>query len=493
MQNYKNLERHFGDVTALKQIDAILDWDRSVMMPAAGMAQRAQQTAVLNVKIHDMMTDARLPEWMNAAANEDLDGWQKANLRQMQRHVLHATAVPADLISRKLAQETRTEMVWREARAKSDFSIVRPELEKMMALVREYAQARASAMNVPLYDALMDHYVPGMTSAEVDVIFEDLAGFLPPLLDKVLGRQQEPLPLQGPFSLPQQIEASRVTMEALGFGGDWGRLDTSAHPFSTGIGGDVRITARYKDHDFINALQAVTHEAGHGFYDRNTPSQWNMQPVGASQNMGMAIHESQSLGLEMQMGRSRGYWEHLGPRLAAIFGGTGPAWSGENLYRHATKVGRGFIRFEADEITYPSHVILRYRLEKKMVEGSLAVKDLPEAWNAQMQALIGVTPPDDAQGCLQDIHWHMGAVGYFPAYALGAVVAAQFSDKMKRDIPDLDARIARGEFSAFVAWQSENIHRHACLYSPQDLIKRVTGETLSARFLKAHLEERYAG
>lgn len=492
MKTYQDLAAHFSAITSLKQIDSILDWDRSVMMPKDGINLRARQTAVLNVKIHDMLADARVGDALTGLDENNLDDWQRANVRLMREQHLLATAVPADVIARKMAQETRTEMIWRQAKADNNFALVAPELEKLFDLVREYAQARADKLGVPAYDALMVHYLPGMTSHEVDVIFDDLAAVLPVLLDQALAVQQQPLPLAGPFDIAKQKQAADFVARQLGFDLDrWGRLDASAHPFSTGIGGDVRITTRYEDSNFINALQAVGHEVGHGMFDHHVPEHLNDQPVGISGHMGMGIHESQSLGLEMQMGRSRAYWDYLAPHLAKIFGGSGAAWGGENLHRHATHVSRSLIRIEADEITYPLHVILRYRLEKEMLAGTLAVRDLPQAWRAGLTSLVGIEPPTDRQGCLQDIHWHAGMVGYFPAYAIGAVIAAQFTQALKRDIPDLDARVRSGDFFAYSAWMRDHVQSQACLYRPNELIKRVTGADLSAAALKEHLTQRY--
>lgn len=492
MKSYQDLAAHFSAITSLKQIDSILDWDRSVMMPKDGLEQRARQTAVLNVKIHDMLADARVGEALAVLDDKSLDDWQRANVRLMREQHLAATAVPADLIARKMAQETRTEMVWRQAKADNNFSLVAPELEKLFGLVREYAQARADKIGIPAYDALMVHYLPGMTSGEVDVIFDDLAATLPELLGHALAVQQDPLPLNGPFAVDKQKQAADLVARQLGFDLDrWGRLDSSAHPFSTGIGGDVRITTRYDDSNFINALQAVGHEVGHGMFDHHVPDAWNDQPVGVSGHMGMGIHESQSLGLEMQMGRSRAYWDYLAPHLAKIFDGSGAAWGGENLHCHATHVSRSLIRIEADEISYPLHVILRYRLEKDLLAGKLAVRDLPDAWRAGMKSLVGIEPPTDRQGCLQDIHWHAGMVGYFPAYAIGAVIAAQFTQKLKQDIPDLDARLRKGDFFAYTAWMRDHVQSQACLYRPNELIARVSGAPLSAQALKDHLAQRY--
>lgn len=493
MQSYKKLEDRFGQITALKQIDSLLDWDRSVLMPEAAVNQRARQTEVLNIKIHEMQTDPQVGEWLAAADAKLLSPWQAANLRVMKWQYDHATAVPADLVARKMNQETRTEVIWRKARAEDDFSIVQGELATMLSIVRDHAAAKADKLGTCKYGALMDSYAPGMSVAEVDAAFEDVAAFLPSFIGDVLDAQQEPLPLGAPFDIPTQQKLCQQVCDLIGFTSDWGRLDVSLHPFSSGIGSDVRITTRYKEEDFTDAMQGVAHEAGHGFYDRYTPAEWQHQPVGASQNMGMAIHESQSLSIDMQLGRSLEYWQFMAPHVQTAFGRNDAALSAENLHRHVTRVSRSFIRVEADEVTYPAHVILRYRLERAMVEGKLEVKDLPAAWMDGMRELIGVTPPSNRLGCLQDIHWYFGAFGYFPAYALGAFIAAQMADKMKRDIPDVLAQVAAGNVGAFTGWLKDNVQAKACLLTPPDLIKDATGEKFSTYYFKKHVTERYLG
>ncbi|MDF3023122.1 MAG: Carboxypeptidase Taq [Alphaproteobacteria bacterium] len=491
MQAYKKLEERFEKIMTLRQIDSVLDWDKAVLMPEKGVNQRAKQIETLGVMIHEMATDPQLGDWMAGVNTQSLSEWERANLDIMQWQYTHATALPADLVSRKMGQETKTEVIWRKARAESDFKIVQDDLARLLDIVREQAEVKAAKLKKPLYDALMDPYAPHMTSKDVDVIFDDIAAFVPGFLDQVLEKQKEPLPLNGPFAQDIQEKLGKQLCEALGFESSWGRLDTSTHPFSTGIGDDVRITTRYNTDSFINALQAVAHEAGHGFYDRFTPREWQHQPVGASQNMGMAIHESQSLSLDMQLARSREYWQWFAPIIQKAFNGKGPEWDAENVYRHAIKVERGFIRVEADEVTYPAHVIMRYRLEKAMVEGTLQVKDLPEAWNEGFKALLGVTPPDDRRGCLQDIHWYFGAFGYFPAYALGAFTAAQFVDTMKKQLPNVMQDAAKGNFKPFNGWLRDNVQSKGCLYKPQELVEKVTGQKMSTHFFKKHVTERY--
>jgi carboxypeptidase Taq len=491
MPAYKYLEGRFSQVTALREIASFMSWDRSVLMPEAAVNQRARQMEVLNVLIHDLQTDAEVGEWLAKADRKKLDPWQAANLDVIEWLYQHATAIPAQLVARKMTQETKTEVIWRKARAESNFKMVQDDLARLLDIVREHAEVKSKKLKKPLYDSLMDGYVPHMSSAEIDVIFDDLAGFIPPFLTAALERQKEPLPLKGPFPQDVQEKLGRDLCGFLGFDFKWGRLDTSTHPFSMGIGDDVRITTRYDENDFLSSLQAVAHEVGHGFYDRHTPKEWHHQPVGASGNMGMAIHESQSLSLDMQLARSFEYWEFLTPHIKKVLGKSGPEWTAENIYRNAIKAERGFIRVEADEITYPAHVILRYRLEKKMVEGKLEVKDLPEAWNASMKELIGAVPPNDRLGCLQDIHWYSGAFGYFPSYALGAIIAAQLVDKMKRDIPDVSAQVRQGNIGVFTGWLRDNVQSKACLYKPQELIEKATGQKMSTHFFKKHLTERY--
>lgn len=490
MQAYKRLEERFAQLTALRQIDSLLDWDRSVLMPEKGGELRAQQVAALNVLIHEKMTDPQVGDWLAKTDRKSLNDWQRANVEMMEWLYAHETALPAALIEKKMLQETKTELVWRRARAESDFGVVRDDLARLLDIVREQARVKGAALKKPAYDAMMDGYAPHMTSKEVDVIFDDLAQFLPPFISAVLEVQKDPVDFPA-VPVEKQQQFGRQLAEFLGFDASWGRLDVSAHPFSMGVGGDVRITTRYNENDFMNSIQGVAHEAGHGFYDRHTPAEWWHQPVGRSQNMGMVIHESQSLSLDMQLGRCREYWEFLSPHLQKAFGVSGPAWSGDNLYRHAVRVERGFIRVDADEVTYPAHVILRYRLEKSMVEGKLEIRDLPEAWNAGMETLIGAAPPNDKLGCLQDIHWYSGAFGYFPAYALGALAAAQFVSKMRQDIPAIGEHIRRGDFGVFVGWLRDNVQSKACLYKPQELIEKVTGEKMSAHYFKKHLHERY--
>ena len=280
-------------------------------------------------------------------------------------------------------------------------------------------------------------------------------------------------------------------MEAVGFDFGHGRLDVSFHPFCGGVPEDVRITTRYDEADFLSGLMAVLHETGHAMYERGLPAKWRLQPVGEAG--GMALHESQSLLIEMQAARSPAFIAFMAPLAREAFEAEGPAWEVDNLIRHYHRVERGLIRVDADEVTYPLHVILRFRLERALIAGDLALDELPGAWNDGMESLLGVMPPDDSQGCLQDIHWYDGAWGYFPTYTLGALAAAQFFDAARRDLPEIPEALARGDFAPLMTWLREKVHGAAARLSSDALLEEATGRPLDPEVFKAHLRARYLG
>jgi carboxypeptidase Taq len=289
--------------------------------------------------------------------------------------------------------------------------------------------------------------------------------------------------------LEQQRQVAVRFMERIGFDFANGRLDVSAHPFCGGTPDDVRITTRYNENDFARALMGVLHETGHALYQRGLPVKWRLQPVGRAR--GMAVHESQSLLLEMQVCRSRAFLSYAAPILREAFDGQGPEWEPEPLYRRQTRVQRSLIRVDADEVTYPAHVILRYRLERAMLAGDLKPAELPGAWAEVMHELLGVTPESDREGCLQDIHWYDGNWGYFPTYTLGALIAAQLFEAARRDIPDLTQAIATGEFAPLRGWLHERVHSKGSLLSTAKLVEEATGRPLGTASFERHLRERY--
>jgi carboxypeptidase Taq len=490
---YQALESRFRRLSALQEAAGMLGWDKSTMMPEGGAESRAEQLATLRVVCHEMLSDRALPDLL--AAGEDqggLDGWQRANLREMRRQWLHATAVPSDLVAALSRAANACEMVWRKARPANDFAAILPALRKLLALVREAAAAKAAQLGKSPYEALLDEYEPDGSTAAIDILFDRLAKILPDLIEGALARQNRLPPAilpPGPFPIEAQRRAGVRLMEQLGFDFAHGRLDVSLHPFCGGTPDDVRITTRYDEADFTRALMGVLHETGHALYERGLPAAWRLQPVGNPR--GMSLHESQSLLVEMQVCRSRAFLEFAAPILRECFGGSGPAWEADNLHRLYSRVERSLIRVDADEVTYPAHIILRYRLERAMIAGDLDLADLPAAWNAGMRELVGVAPPDDRQGCLQDVHWYDGAWGYFPTYTLGAMTAAQLYAAARRADPSIEPGIARGEFAPLLAWLRANVHVKGSCFSTSEIIEQATGRPLDAAVFEHHLRTRY--
>jgi carboxypeptidase Taq len=490
---YETLHARFARLGAVREALGVLHWDAATNMPEGGADARAEQLATLKVIVHDGLTDPALPDLLAGAEGQnDLDPWQRANLAEMRRGVAHATAVPGDLVAAFSKACSECEMVWRKARPANDFAAVLPALTKVLAMTREVAAAKAAALGKTPYEALLDEYEPGGSVATIDRLFGELAAVLPGMIDRALSLQAaRPAPLQppGPFAIAAQRELGLVLMKRLGFDFEHGRLDISAHPFTGGTPQDVRITTRYDEADFRQALMGVLHETGHALYELGLPGAWARQPVGDAR--GMSLHESQSLLIEMQVCRGREFLAFAAPLIRDAFGGAGPAWETDNLYRLGIKVERSFIRVDADELTYPAHVMLRYRLERALIAGEMALADLPRAWRDGMRALIGVEPPNDALGCLQDIHWYDGAWGYFPTYTLGAMNAAQLFQAAKAADPSILPGIAAGDFAPLLQWLRAHVHGKASSRSTDQIMTEATGHPTGTAPYLAHLRARY--
>ncbi|MBM3569431.1 MAG: carboxypeptidase M32 [Alphaproteobacteria bacterium] len=491
---YPELEVRFRRIGALAAAGAMLDWDAATMMPAGAAEARIEQLAHLALTRQEYLTRPEIGDLLDRAEAEraGLDAWQAANLREMRREWRQATALPPDLVEALTRAANRCELRWRKARPDNDFEGLLPLLEEVLRLTAEKAKALAAATGRAPYDALLDLYEPGARSAAIDLLFDDLAAFLPGFLARAVerqARQPQARPPAGPFPIERQKALGESLMRELGFEFERGRLDVSAHPFTGGVPDDVRLTTRYDEADFTKALMGVLHETGHGLYELGLPKAWRLQPVGSAP--GMALHESQSLLIEMQLCRSRAFLEFAAPAMRAAFEGIGAEWEPANLARLYQRVAPGLIRVDADEVTYPCHVILRYRLEKALLAGDLKLADLPGAWRAGMRDLLGIEPPDDRDGCLQDIHWPSGAFGYFPTYTMGAIAAAQLFAAAKRQDAAIEPGIARGEFKPLLAWLRREVHGRGHLHHTDDLLRLTTGAPLSVEPFKAHLAARY--
>ncbi len=491
MTAYDRLAARFARIATVQEAAAMLGWDAAAMMPPGGAAARGDQLAVLAGLAHGLLIAPEVGDDV-AAAEAGGDVWREANLRLMRHAWLRATAVPADLVEAQARANAACETIWREARRDSDFARVAPSLAEVVNLTRQQAAALAAALGLSPYDALMDGYQRGIGVADVMPVFSAYGDFLREALPRAEALQAaRPAPLRptGPFPAEQQEALCRRLSAAAGLEPAHSRLDRSAHPFCGGTPSDVRITTRYDAADFAQALMGVMHETGHALYERGLPEAHARQPVGEA--AGMAAHESQSLLIEMQACRSDAYLGWLAPLLHAAFGGGAAAYEPKNLGRLWRRVQRGFIRVDADEMTYPAHIILRFRLEQALVAGDLLVGDLPGAWNGEMKKLLGIVPPDDARGCLQDIHWYDGAIGYFPSYTLGAMAAAQMMAAARREVFDLDAALGRGDLGPLVGWLRERVHGWGSLLGFNDLLREATGKPLDPADFEAHLAARY--
>jgi carboxypeptidase Taq len=486
------LEQRFRRLSALGGAMGVLGWDRMVMMPTGGGAARAEQTATLEVLSHELMVAPEMADLLAQAEGEAATPERAANVLEMRRRHAHATAVPSDLVEAQSRAASASEALWRDARAASDFSVVRDALAEVVHLTREEAAAKAEALGTSPYEALLDQYEPGGKVDRINGLFATLERELPTILEAVLDRQARegaPEVPSGPFPIESQRALARRVMETLGFDFTHGRLDETLHPFCGGVPEDVRVTTRFSDDGFVSGIMGVIHETGHALYERGLPENWRGQPAGEAR--GMVLHESQSLLMEMQACRGREFLAFLSSLARDAFGGGGSAWEPENLRRLYTHVERGFIRVEADEVTYPLHVILRFKLEQAMLSGDLEVADLPGAWDELHAKLLGVTPPDAARGCLQDIHWYDGAIGYFPTYTMGAMAAAQLFQAAVRAEPGIPEALGRGDFTGLLGWLRPNVHARASLDSTDAILKDATGSAQTVEPFLNHLKARY--
>jgi carboxypeptidase Taq len=493
MKAYGDLAQRFQRRNRVHDALAILHWDNATMMPAGAADGRTDQLTELTLIAREILIAPETADLLDKAESDstELDGWQARNLELMRREYRLATALPTDLVEAMQRAGAASEMSWRTTRPANDFATQQPHLENVIQLTQEAAVTRGEALELSPYDAQLELFEPGLRDARIAPIFDDLATWLPDMIEDILVHQsalKAPADPAGPFPVKDQKAMGEGLMSALGFDFKQGRLDESAHPFTGGVPDDVRLTTRYTEDNFAEALMGILHETGHALYEQGLPAIWRGQPVGNSG--GMALHESQSLVVEMQLCRGEAFIDHLTPLLTGQFGARSGLSAG-NLKKLVTRVERGLIRVDADEATYPLHVILRYRLEKALLSGDLPVADLQGAWNDSLKELVGIRPPDDRDGCLQDIHWMDGAIGYFPTYTLGALAAAQLMAAIRRDIPALDDQVRSGSFDTFTGWLRDKVHTRALSDTTDRIIADATGAPLSAAAFQSHLKARY--
>jgi carboxypeptidase Taq len=491
---YAELIRRTKEAALLSSCGAVLGWDERTYMPRNGSAFRGDQMALIARLTHEMTTDPKVGECLSTVEGSSLvanpESTEAINVREIRRTYDRAVKLPKDLVEELARVTTRAQQVWQEARSRNDFTTFRPWLEKIIGLKKR--EADAVGYKEHPYDALLDEYEPGATAGQVRKVFAALSAELVPLIAAVGQSKQVPPReiLEGDFPVDAQQTFAREAAAAIGFDFEAGRLDVTTHPFCSGIGpGDCRITTRYNPRFFNEAFFGVLHEAGHGLYEQGLSAEDFGTPLGTYCSLG--IHESQSRLWENQVGRGRPFWEHFFPKAQRAFPTALAGVRPDDFYFAINAVRPSFIRVEADEATYNLHIVLRFELELALLTGDLKPADLPEAWNEKFARMFGLTPADDRQGCLQDIHWSMGGLGYFPTYTLGNLYAAQLMVAARAQLRGLEDDFVRGEFGRLKGWLNDKVHKPGRSYRSDDLCRRVTGEGLRHEPLISYLREKY--
>jgi carboxypeptidase Taq len=489
-QSYDGLIQELKEISLLGSIGSVLGWDERTQLPPQGAEHRAAQSSLLARMVHERFTSPRTDELLHDVESSSLvaDSGSDAavNVRETRRTYDRARKLPSSLVEELSRVSVLAQQAWGEARAKSDYPAFEPWLTRILDLKRQ--EARCVGFGRDMYDALLDEFEPGETAANLRITFERLRGPLVELIRRIVdsGREAPMEILERNYPPEAQAKMAREAAEAVGFNFQAGRLDVSLHPFCTGIGpGDTRMTTRYDPRYFGDAFFGVLHETGHGLYEQGLPAARFGTPLGETVSLG--IHESQSRLWENFVARSRPFWKHFLPKARSAFHDALNGVTDDDWYFAVNDVRPSLIRTESDETTNNLHILMRFELEQALLNDELRPKDLPAAWDQKMQQYLGLTPPNDAKGCLQDIHWSGGAIGYFPTYTLGNLYAAQFFEQARSDLPDIDSQFARGDFAPLLGWLRQNIHRHGKRYRAGELVKRVTGKELSAEPLLKHL------
>jgi carboxypeptidase Taq len=492
VDQFKELDQricHYNEIVEL------VSWDQQTGAPKKGKALRSNALGTLSTDVFQITMSEEMGHYLETLSSsqvyEQLDEVTKACVRERKREYEKMKQLPPALYKEFVIHSSNAHDVWEEAKNTNNFAHYQPTLEKMVDYMKQFVEIYGYERHP--YNALLDNYEPGLTVEKLDILFADLRKKTLHLLDRIQKSAHQPKSeiFNQSFDVNKQKEFSLFVLPKLGFDMNAGRLDESAHPFATGINtGDVRITTRYLENDMRSAIFGTIHECGHALYEQGVNPDYEGTVLRGGTSMG--IHESQSRFLENMVGRSDEFWTYFYQDLQDTFPEQFKDVTLDEFSRAINTVEPSYIRVEADELTYNLHIMIRYEIEKALIAGDIEVKDLPRIWNEKMEDYLGVTPPTDTEGVLQDVHWSFGGFGYFPSYALGNLYAAQFTQTLKQEMPDFDQIMEKGEFLKIREWLRENVHQYGKLYTPSELIKQVTGEELNAKYLVDYFEEKYS-
>ena len=487
---YLKLKQRLYDVNALNAAMSMMDWDQQCLMPPGGAEARAEHQGILSRMSHELFASDETGRLIEDAANEGGDAEALAMIRVAKRRYDQSTKLPTALVEEKSRLSSEAHEKWVHARANNEFAAFAPMLERMFEIAREEAECLGYTDHI--YDALLDMYEEGGTKASCDKMFNGIREPLVQLVKDIKDSGNEPDDsfLYGEWSEKDQSEFTEMMVKEIGFDFNRGRQDTAPHPFCTGWSvGDIRLTTRYKPY-LGSAIFGSLHEAGHGMYEQGSPKAWDRTPLAGGVSLG--VHESQSRTWENIVGRSKPFWSRFLPRLLEKFPAL-PKVDLDSFLRAINKVEPSLIRVEADEVTYNLHVLIRFEIECAVLTGELAVKDMPEAWNAKYQSYLGITPETDSVGCLQDVHWSMGSIGYFPTYSMGNLLSYQIWNKLAADLGDVDGMMAKGDFAPILGWLIDKVYSKGSFYTPKDLIMQVTGKEMGPDDYLAGIIGKYRG
>ena len=484
---YAELLERYGRISSIQDAGGVLSWDQQVIMPEGGTPARSRQLSALSATGHELLTAEEFGDALDSAEASDLDASQEAAVREIRREYERSVRVDTDLVERISQTTSEALPVWTQAKDEDDFEAFAPILEDLVELKREYANQIDP--DADPYAVLFADYEPYLGLDTAEQVLERLRDELVPLIDEIEASNADlATPFSGTYSEADQEALARDILDSVGYDWDRGRLDVSAHPFTSGNQFDARITTRFDEEDPLGALTSTIHEFGHATYALGLPEESYGTPLGEARDL--SVHESQSRLWENHVGRSEPFWELLAPEVEERLGVEATP---RDFYEAANRIyPDNRIRVEADELTYHMHIVLRFEIERDLISGDLAVEDIPQVWNEKMEEYLGVVPDNDAEGCLQDIHWSHGSFGYFPTYSLGSVLAAQLYGSADREIEDLEGDIEAGEFDALQEWLTENVHRHGKRYRTPELVEEATGEEYSADAFLEYATEKFA-